>query len=118
LSRKTGTEQHEPCPGSEFFAHPKAGSAPEVDARHLRSPDAAVVCRPVLRSSRGGGLPDRDGCHDQALPTLLQGRLAAGVHQCVWDGAADDGHVVDAGVYWSRLVAEGYASSRKMVVVR
>ena len=39
--------------------------------------------------------------------TLLQGRLAAGIHQVAWDGRDSNGFTVPAGTYWLRLSANG-----------
>jgi hypothetical protein len=49
---------------------------------------------------------------------LVRGMLAAGPHAVAWDGAADDGRRVAAGVYVVRLRAEGRQESRSIVLFR
>ncbi|MDM7914757.1 MAG: M1 family aminopeptidase [Candidatus Eisenbacteria bacterium] len=49
---------------------------------------------------------------------LLDQPLAAGSHAIRWDGKDGLGHDVPAGVYWSRLQADGERRVRRLVVVR
>jgi hypothetical protein len=50
--------------------------------------------------------------------TLVEESLKAGLHEMVWDGTDDDGRTVTSGVYWSQLATDGYASNRKMVILK
>ena len=50
--------------------------------------------------------------------TLVDGALAAGPHEAVWDGRADEGGRVPAGLYWARLEAEGAVCVRRVVRLR
>lgn len=54
----------------------------------------------------------------QQVRMLQSGRLAAGSHTIEWDGRTDNGAEVASGVYFYRLVADGFAGSRKMVLLR
>ncbi|RMG67222.1 MAG: T9SS C-terminal target domain-containing protein [Calditrichaeota bacterium] len=53
----------------------------------------------------------------QLVRTLVDGALAAGVHQVRWDGTDARGRRVAAGVYLYRLEAAGEARVRKMVLL-
>lgn len=54
----------------------------------------------------------------QRVRTLVDGRIIAGTHRVVWDGHDDDGSIVAAGVYISRLEAMGTVVTGKMVLVK
>ncbi len=50
--------------------------------------------------------------------TLLDGRLAAGSHQSLWDGKDDDGQAVSAGIYLYKLNAIGEMLSGRMTMIK
>ena len=50
--------------------------------------------------------------------TVLDATLGAGLHEVTWDGTNNQGRLVGAGVYWSRLTAGDYASERRVLVLR
>jgi hypothetical protein len=50
--------------------------------------------------------------------TLVVGESQAGTFTVRWDGRSDDGRTVSSGVYFSRLVSEGFAVTKKMMLVR
>jgi hypothetical protein len=54
----------------------------------------------------------------RALKTLVDGPQTAGLHEVIWDGTDDAGHVLPSGVYWTRLSAGSFQSNRKMVVLK
>jgi len=54
----------------------------------------------------------------QLVRTLVHGTVPAGAHQAVWDGKADGGKRVSAGVYLVRFEAGTYTATKKAVVVR
>ncbi len=54
----------------------------------------------------------------QKVRTLVSDYLPAGVHHRVWDGLADDGNTVSAGIYISRLSAAGRVATMKMTVIK
>lgn len=54
----------------------------------------------------------------QKVKTLVDGYMNAGVHIIRWDGTNDRGEVVSSGIYFYRVVAEGNAVTKKMVVMR
>lgn len=60
--------------------------------------------------------------HDLAgrrVRTLVPGEMRApGAHSEVWDGRADDGSLLPAGVYLVRLVTDGTVRSRRLVWLR
>jgi hypothetical protein len=50
--------------------------------------------------------------------TLAEGTQPAGRQSILWDGRDDRGRTMDSGVYFYRLAAEGYARTRKLVLMR
>ena len=55
----------------------------------------------------------------QLVRTLVDGQVAAGVvHTARWRGLTDAGAQVSSGVYFYKLVAEGYSTTRKMVLLK
>ncbi len=52
------------------------------------------------------------------VATLIDGELAVGLHEVLWDGVDNAGRAVASGVYFSRLVVAGEALTRKMVLAR
>jgi hypothetical protein len=54
----------------------------------------------------------------QLVRTLVNGTVPAGAHEAVWDGKADGGKRVSAGVYLVRFEAGTYTATKKAVVVR
>jgi hypothetical protein len=49
--------------------------------------------------------------------SLIDGPVSKGSHQVTWDGRAEDGTQVEAGIYWARLTTEDGARTRKIIVV-
>jgi hypothetical protein len=49
---------------------------------------------------------------------LVEGVREAGTHRASWDGRDDRGRQAGSGVYFCRFIAPGYASSRRIVLVR
>jgi len=111
----------DPCnqtPGGLESA-PSAGG-PWVDRLYPSAPNPFNP-RTTIRFSLARSGPVRLVIYDvggREVRTLLRTSLAAGMHTCVWDGAGDDGRMLAAGVYWSRLVAGDYQSNSKMIVIR
>ena len=54
----------------------------------------------------------------QAVATLAEGTMAAGVHTFNWDGRDDSGHDAASGVYLCRLSTEAGETVRRMTLVR
>jgi hypothetical protein len=54
----------------------------------------------------------------QRIRTLVSGNQTAGSHSVIWDGLDDSGKPVSSGVYLSRLTAEKYTVTGKMLLVR
>jgi len=50
--------------------------------------------------------------------TLVDREVGAGSHEAVWDGRDDRGVEVSSGVYFCRMVAEGFEDSAKMVLLK
>ena len=50
--------------------------------------------------------------------TLVDGTLAVGRHEAVWDGLDDTGRRVASGVYFVRMNAQGFEDMRKMVLLK
>jgi len=51
----------------------------------------------------------------QRVRTLMDGPVRGGEHQVSWDGLDEKGHPVPSGVYVTRLQADGWSATRKMV---
>lgn len=49
---------------------------------------------------------------------LVDGELAAGKYQVVWDGRYENGAGASSGVYFYRITSGSFSSTRKMVLVR
>lgn len=54
----------------------------------------------------------------QLVKTLAEGQRGAGIHRASWDGRDLLGNKVPSGVYFYRLDAPSFSSTKKMVVVR
>jgi hypothetical protein len=54
----------------------------------------------------------------RAVRTLVDEYLPAGTFEATWDGTSDHGERLGAGVYYYRMVAEGRAFTRSMVLLR
>jgi hypothetical protein len=54
----------------------------------------------------------------QRVKTLINESLPAGIHTVTFDGKNDDGQTVASGVYFYRLVTEGFSQSRKMILLK
>jgi len=50
--------------------------------------------------------------------TLIEGELAAGRHEIVWDGRDESGRTLPSGVYVSRLEAGGVSETTKLILVK
>jgi hypothetical protein len=50
--------------------------------------------------------------------TLLQGVRAPGTYQAVWDGRDERGQMIHSGVYFYRLRAPGFESTRSLQIIR
>jgi hypothetical protein len=58
------------------------------------------------------------GLDGRVTRVLLDGPQTAGRHEVTWDGRDGDGHVVPAGIYFSRLAWRGRTIARRLVLVR
>jgi len=54
----------------------------------------------------------------RSVRTLLEGPLAPGTHEVVWDGRSDTGVWLPAGLYLLRLEANGQTQTRTITIVR
>lgn len=52
------------------------------------------------------------------LKTLVSGRVAAGVHEVVWDGTSQQGVQMASGVYFIRMAAGKFNQVRKMILLK
>ena len=54
----------------------------------------------------------------QHVRTLVDGEMPAGYHTVTWDGNDSDGSSVASGVYFYRITAEDFTSSKKMMLLK
>jgi len=54
----------------------------------------------------------------QRVRSLVSGVYEAGVHNVVWNGVSDDGRSVGSGVYFYRMVSDGYTGVKKMLLLK
>ncbi len=54
----------------------------------------------------------------QKVKTLVDGYMDAGVHTITWDGTNDRGEAVSSGIYFCRVVAEGKAVTKAMILMK
>lgn len=54
----------------------------------------------------------------QKIKTLINGRLAVGIHSVVWNGKDEAGTAVSSGTYFYRMVAGNLTQTRKMTLLR
>ncbi len=54
----------------------------------------------------------------QKIRTLVEREQPPGVHEIVWDGRDDHGRAVGSGVYFYRIITNGFARTKKMLLIR
>jgi hypothetical protein len=54
----------------------------------------------------------------QKVRTLIDQEQQAGVHEVRWDGRDTSGQLLGAGVYFYRLVGNGFSETKKMILMR
>ncbi len=54
----------------------------------------------------------------QLVKTLVNGEKASGSHSIVWDGRDNSGQSVSSGVYYYKMNAGKYSSTRKMILMK
>ncbi|NQV18457.1 MAG: T9SS type A sorting domain-containing protein [Armatimonadetes bacterium] len=54
----------------------------------------------------------------QKVKTLVNERFPAGQHSIVWDGTNDNHKKVSSGVYFYRMTAGDYTSTKKMILMK
>ena len=63
----------------------------------------------------------RVSIHDvigRRIALLAAGEFPAGIHNLSWSGCNDAGHMVSAGLYLILMDSEGFADSRKLLLLR
>lgn len=54
----------------------------------------------------------------QRIATLVDKELPAGFYQVTWDGTSDNGSVVATGIYFYRIEAEKFQSTKKLMLLK
>jgi hypothetical protein len=75
----------------------------------------------TIRFSTAGSGPvaiDVYNLRGQLVRNLLQEEKAAGLHSVVFDGKDNDGRAVSSGIYYYRMHAGKYSSTRKMILLK
>ncbi len=58
------------------------------------------------------------GLSGDVIATIVNQTMSAGNYRVVWNGRSDDGRSVASGVYFYHLQAEGFASTKKMTLLK
>lgn len=113
------------CDGEDWVGieeEPPGGLADHADDSHLHqnSPNPFTSVTQMqygLTSVADARLEVYDSA-GQVVKTLVAGREEPGSHQVTWDGRNESGSRVAAGVYFYKLTAGDFTSTKKMVLVR
>jgi flagellar hook assembly protein FlgD len=54
----------------------------------------------------------------QKVRTLFKGFKDSGMHSVVWNGLDDRGQALGSGIYFYRLTTDGFAETKKMVLMK
>jgi len=54
----------------------------------------------------------------QLVKTLVNGNMNAGKHNIVWNGRDNAGNAVSSGVYFYKMNAGKYSSTKKMIMMK
>jgi glucose/arabinose dehydrogenase len=87
----------------------------EIQASQVFEPENAI--RFELEEAGNVSLTVHD-VTGRTVRSLVSGPLSAGTHEIRWNGQANQGNLLPAGVYFYKLEAGAMASSRRVVVVR
>ncbi|MCB0258280.1 MAG: T9SS type A sorting domain-containing protein, partial [Calditrichaeota bacterium] len=101
-----GLENPDPPPGSYTLDQNYPNPFNPVTTIRYRLPQTATIMLTIY---------DILG---QEIRTLLHGRQPAGDYSVVWDGRDGAGRSVSSGIYVYRMMADGHAQSRKMLLLR
>jgi flagellar hook assembly protein FlgD len=52
------------------------------------------------------------------VKTLVNEKLDAGTHQVTWNGTDANGKPVSSGIYFYKMKAEKYTSTKKMILMK
>jgi hypothetical protein len=110
----------------EFTFVPEGGTtdtdppATPVNRLSVATPNPFNPVTTIRYSIKKGGnasikVYDFTGRH---IRTLVKGFVPAGNHEVVWNGRNEKGNPVTSGVYFYRLRTDGFAETRKMVLLK
>ncbi len=54
----------------------------------------------------------------QQVVTLIDQPISAGVYRAVWDGCNEAGHPVASGIYFYRMEADNFVTTKKMILLK
>ena len=112
LSRSGLTTQHGPV--SAEMAVPKS-----IDlAQNYPNPFNPVTNIRYQLPAQGKVLLQIYNTNGQLIRTLVNGDVAAGFHQVLWDGRTDAGVPAVTGVYYYRIIANGVSITKKMALLK
>lgn len=120
----SGNYEVEECPIGNRPAEARSPIRPTDEATLVWAlesarPNPTSGTASINYSTKVGG-PVRIGIYNVAgrlVRTLVNEIQPAGTHTVVWDGTSTDGSRVRGGVYFYRMVAEGWQSDRRLVVL-
>jgi hypothetical protein len=91
--------------GTQLLANYPNPFNPETTIRFSLENDAEVMVN--IYNTRG-----------QLVRSLVHGQKAAGMHSVVWNGMDDNGQSVSSGIYYYKMYAGKYSSTRKMILMK
>ena len=91
--------------GTQLLANYPNPFNPETTIRFSLENDAEVMVN--IYNTRG-----------QLVRSLVNGQKAAGMHSVVWNGMDDNGQSVSSGIYYYKMYAGKYSSTRKMILMK
>ncbi|MFH2037495.1 MAG: FlgD immunoglobulin-like domain containing protein, partial [Candidatus Zixiibacteriota bacterium] len=54
----------------------------------------------------------------QEVKMITDGQMEAGAHRVEWNGTDNNGTEVGSGIYFYRLISDGFSDSKKMTLIK
>jgi len=102
-------------PGTGIEEGDVSALALEMASRNPFSREAELL---LSMPSPGAARVDVYDVRGRAVATLLDGRLGAGEHRIAWRGMDSSGGRAPSGIYFVRATVDGWAETRKLLLLR